>query len=68
MLLDDDQDLIHKAVGGWLREAGRHDRLQLLGFLDRNATRKSRTALRYATEHLDQDQRAYYLGLRKTVK
>jgi 3-methyladenine DNA glycosylase AlkD len=65
VLLDDDHDLIHKAVGGWLREAGKHDRPRLLAFLDRHAATMPRTMLRYAIEHLDQDQRASYLRMKR---
>lgn len=67
LLLADDHDLIHKATGGWLREAGRKDGDRLLRFLDANAARMPRTALRYATQHLDERQRAHYRGLRATV-
>ncbi len=65
ILLNDDQDLIHKATGGWLREAGKQDRPRLLAFLDRHAATMPRTFLRYAIEHLDKEQRDYYLGLKK---
>jgi DNA alkylation repair enzyme len=60
VLLGDDEDLIHKAVGGWLREAGKEDRPRLLGFLDEHAAEMPRTMLRYAMEHLDAEQRAHY--------
>lgn len=63
-LLHDDQDLIHKAAGGWLRQAGKGDRPRLLGFLDQYAATMPRTMLRYAIEHLDDAQRAHYLGMR----
>jgi 3-methyladenine DNA glycosylase AlkD len=65
LLLDDDHDLIHKAVGGWLREAGKKDRPRLLRFLDRHAATMPRTALRYAIEHLDEEQRAHYMGMKQ---
>lgn len=65
LLLHDDHDLIHKAVGGWLREAGKKDRHQLLSFLDRHAATMPRVALRYAIEHLDQAQRKHYLDIKK---
>lgn len=64
LLLRDPHDLIHKAVGGWVREAGRHDRPRLLRFLDAHAATMSRTMLRYAIEHLDAPQRAHYLALK----
>jgi hypothetical protein len=64
-LVDDDSDLIHKAVGGWVREAGKRDPDGLLDFLDRFAATMPRTALRYAVEHLDKAQRDHYMGLRK---
>lgn len=64
-LLKDDEDLIHKATGWMLRAAGGADRLKLLGFLDKYAATMPRTALRYAIEHLDKEQRDHYLSLKK---
>ena len=64
VLLDDDQDLIHKATGGWVREAGKKDRQRLLTFLDQHAATMPRTMLRYAIEHLDKEQRAYYRSVK----
>jgi 3-methyladenine DNA glycosylase AlkD len=63
-LIDDREDLIQKAVGGWLREAGKHDRGRLFEFLDQHAATMPRTALRYAIEHLEDQQRAQYLSMR----
>lgn len=64
-ILANDQDaLVQKAVGGWIREAGKRDPGQLHRFLDRHAATMPRTALRYAVEHLDQVERDYYLKLR----
>lgn len=65
MLLNDEHDLIHKATGGWLREAGKKDRQKLLVFLDKYAATMPRTALRYAIEHLDKKQRDHYMSMRK---
>lgn len=64
ILVDDKHDLIQKAVGGWLREAGKRDQPRLLAFLDRHAATMPRTALRQAIEKLDPAQRSWYLGLR----
>ena len=65
MLLNDNHDLIHKATGGWLREAGKKDPRKLLSFLDKYAATMPRMALRYAIEHLEKKQRDHYLGMKK---
>ena len=64
ILVDDDADLVRKAVGGWVREAGKRDRDRLLAFLDRHAASMPRTTLRYAIEHLAPDEKHYYMNLR----
>ncbi len=61
MLLDDTHDLIHKAVGWMLREAGKRNETELLGFLDAHATKIPRTMLRYAIEKLPENVRKSYL-------
>ena len=65
ILLKDDQDLIHKATGGWLREAGKKEPQRLLSFLDKHAATMPRTALRYAIEHLGRKERDHYLSKKK---
>ncbi|MGH3088487.1 MAG: DNA alkylation repair protein [Rubrobacteraceae bacterium] len=65
MLLADDEDLIHKAAGGWLRAAGRKDVRRLRGFLDEHAATMPRTMLRYAIEHLDKEERKQYMDMKK---
>jgi len=64
LLLRDKEDLIHKAAGGWLREAGKKDRQRLLRFLDQYAATMPRTFLRYAIEHLDKKQREHYMSMK----
>jgi 3-methyladenine DNA glycosylase AlkD len=56
-LLADKHDLIHKAMGWMLREAGDYSRSRMVAFLKRYYSRMPRTALRYAIEHLPEAQR-----------
>ena len=65
MLVNDKEDLVHKATGWMLRFAGEKDRQKLLGFLDRHAATMPRTLLRYSIERLDKKQRDHYMGLKK---
>jgi len=65
LLVYDPHDLVQKAVGGWVREAGKRDLQKLLGFLDQYAATMPRTILRYAIEHLDKKQKEHYMGLKK---
>ena len=67
LLIDDDEDLIHKAAGGWIREAGKQDRTKLLAFLDRYAATMPRTFLRYAIEHFDRKLKDHYMGLKNSI-
>ena len=68
ILVHDQHDLVQKAVGGWVREAGKKDLQKLLGFLDQYAATMPRTLLRYAIEHLEKEQREHYLNLRSKTK
>lgn len=63
-LLQDTEDLIHKAVGWMLREVGKKDLKELIRFLNQYATIMPRTMLRYAIERLPLIKRKHYLGLR----
>ncbi len=71
ILLFDEEDLMHKAVGWMLREAGKRvDESRLRKYLDRHARTMPRTTLRYAIERLPKTvQKAYLRGdIRGTLK
>ena len=57
LLLKDKHDLIHKAVGWMLREAGKRSEPAMLKFLAQHYSVMPRTALRYAIERVPQAQR-----------
>jgi len=63
-LLGDKHDLIHKAVGWMLRTMGDKDPERLRVFLRTHIAEIPRTALRYAIEHFDVEERQFYLKLR----
>lgn len=62
--LSETHDLMHKAVGWMLREAGKRNQSDLILFLDKFATQMPRTMLRYSIEKLSEQQRRHYLKLK----
>jgi 3-methyladenine DNA glycosylase AlkD len=61
-LLDDREDLMHKAVGWMLREAGTTDRPRLERFLRAEGPRVARTTVRYAIERFPPEKRKCLLA------
>jgi 3-methyladenine DNA glycosylase AlkD len=62
LLLNDPEDLIHKATGWMLREAGKRDQTALERFLKINSRKMPRTMLRYAIERFEESKRKSYLA------
>lgn len=62
-LMNDPEDLMHKAIGWMLRECGKQDQLRLESFLRKNSRNIPRVTLRYAIEKISEDKRLYYLNL-----
>ena len=65
ILVNDKEDLVHKATGWMLRFAGTKDKKRLIGFLNKYAATMPRTLLRYSIEHFNTKDRKYYLNMKK---
>ena len=61
-LMNHPHELIHKAVGWMLREAGKRDMLRLRLFVDDHYADMPRTMLRYAIEKYPEEERKEVIG------
>ena len=64
MLLSDQEDLMHKAVGWTLREVGKQSQEALVTFLRTHVSQMPRTTLRYAIEHFKEQERKQFLRMK----
>ena len=67
ILVNDKEDLVHKATGWMLRFAGTKDRKKLIGYLEKYAATMPRTLLRYSIEHFNKKEKEYYMGMKNKV-
>ena len=68
LLINDEEDLVHKGAGWMLRSAGDVDRDRLHVFLDKHAATMPRVLLRYSIEKLKKPLREHYLNLKKSTQ
>lgn len=68
ILVNDKDEYVQKAVGSWIREAGKKNEKKLKNFLDKHATEMPRVMLRYAIEKFDKETREYYLNLKNRTE
>ncbi len=67
ILINDSNEYVQKAVGSWIREAGKKNEDRLKSFLDKHAVSMPRITLRYAIEKLNTELRKHYLNLKHKI-
>jgi DNA alkylation repair enzyme len=67
LLINDHETLVQKAVGGWIREAGKRNPARLRAFLDHHAATMPRTTLRYAIEHFAAPDKQHFMNVARTT-
>lgn len=65
ILINDSDEHVQKAVGSWIREAGKRDEKKLKVFLDKHVDSMPRITLRFAIEKLDNETRNNYLAIKR---
>jgi 3-methyladenine DNA glycosylase AlkD len=65
LLVNDKDEYVNKAVGSWVREAGKKAPKQLEAFLDKHAAHMPTVTLRYAIEKMDAGRKKRYLAMRQ---
>ncbi|GEN70513.1 DNA alkylation repair protein [Chryseobacterium lathyri] len=65
ILVHDPHELVNKAVGSWIREAGKKNPKRLYDFLDQYAKAMPAVTFSYAIEKLDPEMKEQYKELRK---
>jgi hypothetical protein len=68
LLAHDPEEVVQAAVGGFVREAGKHDPQRLRSYLDRQVPGLPRTILRHATRHLPESERRHYRDLTESAR
>jgi len=68
VLVNDKEDLIHKATGWMLRFAGAKDQKKLISFLNKHAATMPRTLLRYSIEHFSKKEKDQYMKMKDDLK
>jgi 3-methyladenine DNA glycosylase AlkD len=63
LLAHDPEEVVQAAVGGFVREAGKHDPRRLRSYLDRHVPGLPKTTLRHAIRHLPENERQRYRNL-----
>ena len=63
ILVRDPDEMMQKAVGGFLREAGRENTQRLLDFLNRHAAEMPREMLKRSVEDLEKELQDRYLNV-----
>ncbi len=63
LLVNDEHDLIQKAVGSWIRHAGGHDKKLLKTFLEKYASSMPRTMLSNAIDKFSKKEKDFYLEM-----